>query len=46
MGRKALYLPPKYGKGAEGNKAAGQDATSTPVEFVPKASARKGTYSM
>ena len=36
MDRKALYLPPKYGKGAEGNKAPGQDATSTPMEFVPK----------
>jgi len=42
MDRKALYLPPKYGKGAEGNKAPGQDATSTPMEFVPKASHVKG----
>tara|TARA_B100001093_G_scaffold509447_2_gene573459 strand:- start:213 stop:1139 length:927 start_codon:yes stop_codon:yes gene_type:complete len=42
MDRKALYLPPKYGKGPEGNKAPGQDATSTPMEFVPKASHVKG----
>ena len=42
MDRKALYLPPKYGKGAEGNKAPGQDANSTPMEFVPKASHVKG----
>ena len=42
MDRKALYLPPKYGKGAEGNKAPEQDATSTPVDFVPKASHVKG----
>ena len=42
MNRQALYLPPKFGKGAEGNKAHGQDATSTPVDFVPKASHVKG----
>ena len=42
MDRKALYLPPKYGKGDEGNKAPNQDATSTPVDFVPKASYVKG----
>lgn len=42
MDRKALYLPPKYGKGAEGNKAPEQDAISTPVDFVPKASHVKG----
>ena len=42
MDRNPLYLPPKYGKGAEGNKANGQDATSTPVDFVPKASHVKG----
>jgi hypothetical protein len=42
MDRKALYLPPKYGKGPEGNKAPGQDAISTPMEFVPKASHVKG----
>ena len=42
MDRNALYLPPKFGKGAEGNKAVGQDATSTPVDFVPKASHVKG----
>ena len=42
MDRSALYLPPKFGKGAEGNKAAGQDSTSTPVDFVPKASHVKG----
>ena len=42
MARQPLYLPPKFGKGAEGNKANGQDATSTPVDFVPKASHVKG----
>ena len=42
MDRKALYLPPKYGKGSEGNKAPDQDVTSTPVDFVPKASHVKG----
>ena len=42
MDRSALYLPPKFGKGAEGNKAPGQDATSTPMDFVPKASHVKG----
>ena len=42
MDRKALYLPPKFGKGAEGNKAPDQDAISTPVDFVPKASHVKG----
>ena len=42
MDRKALYLPPKFGKGAEGNKAPEQDSVSTPVDFVPKASQRKG----
>ena len=39
---KPLYLPPKYGKGDEGNKAPNQDPTSTPVDFVPKASYIKG----
>ena len=42
MARQALYLPPKYGKGDEGNKAPNQDPTSTPVDFVPKASYVKG----
>ena len=42
MDRKPLYLPPKYGKGAEGNKAPDQDATSSPIDFVPKASHIKG----
>ena len=42
MDRKALYLPPKFGKGAEGNKAPEQDSASTPVDFVPKASHVKG----
>ena len=42
MDRKALYLPPKFVKGAEGNKAPDQDAISTPVDFVPKASHVKG----
>ena len=42
MSRQPLYLPPKFGKGAEGNKANGQDATSTPVDFVPKAAHVKG----
>ena len=42
MARNALYLPPKFGKGAEGNKAYGQDPKSTPIDFVPKASQVKG----
>jgi len=42
MDRKALYLPPKFGKGSEGNKAPEQDAISTPIDFVPKASHVKG----
>lgn len=42
MDRKALYLPPKYGKGAEGNQAPEQDSGSSPVDFVPKASHVKG----
>ena len=42
MSRQPLYLPPKYGKGPEGNKAPNQDSTSTPLEFVPKASHVKG----
>ena len=42
MARKALYLPPKFGKGNEGNKAPDQDPTTTPVDFVPKASYIKG----
>ena len=42
MARKALYLPPKFGKGNEGNKAPNQDSTTTPVDFVPKASYIKG----
>jgi len=42
MNKKPLYLPPKFGKGSEGNKAPGQEATSTPIDFVPKASHVKG----
>jgi hypothetical protein len=42
MNKKALYLPPKFGKGSEGNKAPGQEAVSTPIDFVPKASHVKG----
>jgi len=42
MDRKPLYLPPKFGKGPEGNKAPNQDPVSTPLEFVPKASHVKG----
>jgi len=42
MARKALYLPPKFGKGDEGNKAPDQDSSTTPVDFVPKASYIKG----
>ena len=42
MNKKALYLPPKFGKGPEGNKAPGQEAGSTPIDFVPKASHVKG----
>ena len=42
MDRKALYLPPKFGKGNEGNKAPEQDAMSSPIDFVPKASHVKG----
>tara|TARA_B110000977_G_scaffold8947_1_gene11881 strand:+ start:1251 stop:2192 length:942 start_codon:yes stop_codon:yes gene_type:complete len=42
MDREALYLPPKFGKGAEGNQAPNQDPVSTPLEFVPKASHIKG----
>jgi hypothetical protein len=42
MDRNALYLPPKFGKGPEGNKAPDQDPASSPIDFVPKASHVKG----
>jgi len=42
MDRNPLYLPPKFGKGSEGNKAKNQETTSTPLDFVPKASYVKG----
>ncbi len=42
MDRKALYLPPKYGQGHEGNKAPDQSSDTTPRDFVPKASHVKG----
>jgi len=42
MQRQALYLPPKYGCGQEGNKAPGASSESTPRDFVPKASHVKG----
>lgn len=42
MASQPLYLPPKYGKGAEGNQARGQDATSSPVDFVTKGSHVRG----
>jgi hypothetical protein len=42
MDRKALYLPPKYGQGHEGNKATDQSSDTTPRDFVPKASHVKG----
>ena len=42
MQRNALYLPPKFGKGADGNKAPNQESASTPMDFVPKASHVKG----
>ena len=42
MQREALYLPPKWGCGNEGNKAAGANKESTPRDFVPKASTVKG----
>ena len=42
MQREALYLPPKWGCGNEGNKAPGANSDSTPRDFVPKASTVKG----
>ena len=42
MSRDPLYLPPKWGCGAEGNKAPGANSESTPRDFVPKASTVKG----
>lgn len=42
MNRQPLYLPPKYGKGVEGNKAPGQSSDSTPIDFIPKAAHCKG----
>ena len=42
MARQALYLPPKYGCGQEGNKAPGAATDSTPRDFIPKASHVKG----
>lgn len=42
MNRAPMYLPPKFGKGLEGNKAPGQSSDTTPVDFIPKASHCKG----
>ena len=42
MNRQPLYLPPKYGKALEGNKAPGQGTDTTPIDFIPKASHCKG----